>query len=259
MSGSLRVALGEYDLGWHEPQRSVTRAEQIIATAAAAGAKLVVLPEMCATGFTMDAREFAEPVSGPSARRFARAAKAHDVWVLAGLATTGAPGTDPTCAYNSSLLFNRAGKLDGIYHKQRLFAFAGEHESYATGDEPMTTTIEGVRVSPFICYDLRFPELFREVAADTDLMVVIASWPSSRQQHWDVLVHARAIENQCYVVAVNRTGEGGGLQYSGGSAAYGPFGEPLDGDMASGVRIVDVDAARVQEIRSRYPFLADRA
>lgn len=258
MSASLRVALGEYDIGWHDPQGSVTRAEGLIRDAAAGGARLVVLPEMCATGFTMDV-EFAEPVDGPSARRLAQAAARNDVWVLAGLATTGAPGTDPTCAYNSALLFSPTGGLLSMYHKQRLFAYAGEHESYATGNQSATTTIEGIRVSPFICYDLRFPELFREAAADTDLMVVIASWPSSRQQHWDVLVRARAIENQCYVAAVNRIGGGGGLHYSGGSAAYDPWGEPLAATNANGVRIVDVDAARVEEIRSRYPFLADRA
>jgi len=258
VSGSLRVALGEYDIGWHDPQGSVTRAEALIGDAATGGARLVILPEMCATGFTMDV-EFAEPVDGPSARRLAQAAARNNVWVLAGLATTGAPGTAPTCAYNSALLFSPTGALLSMYHKQRLFAYAGEHESYATGDQSATTIIEGIRVSPFICYDLRFPELFREVAADTDLMVIIASWPSSRQQHWDVLVRARAIENQCYVVAVNRIGDGGGLHYAGGSAAYDPWGEPLAPTNANGVRIVEVDAARVEEIRSRYPFLADRA
>ena len=142
-----------------------------------------------------------------------------------------------------------------------MFAYAGEHEAYAPGEGPVVAEVEGVRVAPFVCYDLRFPELFRAVAPRVDLLCVIANWPASRQAHWDALVRARAIENQCWVAAVNRIGQGGRLAYGGGSAAYDPWGEPVlaagDADAAERALVFDVDAARAARVRAEYPFLKD--
>ncbi|HEX2777979.1 MAG TPA: nitrilase-related carbon-nitrogen hydrolase, partial [Gemmatimonadaceae bacterium] len=115
----------------------------------------------------------------------------------------------------------------------------------------------GVRIAPFVCYDLRFPELFRSVARETDAFVLVANWPASRRAHWDVLTRARAIENLAYMIAVNRVGRAGGLDYDGGSVAYDPWGERLTtiGDPP----IVEIDPSRVAEVRTRYPFLNDRS
>jgi predicted amidohydrolase len=115
-------------------------------------------------------------------------------------------------------------------------------------------------VGLFVCYDLRFPELFRAVAPEIDAAVVIANWPSRRRAHWDVLTRARAIENQCYVVAVNRTGVTDEVDYDGGSVAFDPWGEPVGIGAAEGTgspRVVDVDPARVRRVRERYPFLRE--
>src|SRR5258708_39977891 len=111
----------------------------------------------------------------------------------------------------------------------------------------------------FICYELRFPELFAPVAPDVDAMIVIANWPRSRQHHWDVLLRARAIENQCYVIGVNRTGVANGLAYSGGSAAFDPGGGWGTASQANGTRIGAVDAQRVAHGRAGYAFLKDRS
>jgi omega-amidase len=255
---ALRVALGEYDTGWHDPAGSLDRAERVVADAARAGARLVVLPEMCATGFTMDAERWAEPLDGPSARRLAGMAAAHGVWLLAGLAVRAA--SEPV-AYNVAALLDPSGAVAATYRKQRLFGFAGEHASYGAGVEPVVAVVDGVRIAPFVCYDLRFPELLRRVAREVDAMVVIANWPAARRAHWDVLVRARAIENLCYVVAVNRTGRGGTLDYDGGSAAHDPWGEPMDAPAhASGApAVVSIDPARVADVRARYRFLDDYA
>lgn len=254
----LRVALGEYDIGWHDPAGSLQRASRIVHASAAAGARLVVLPEMCTSGFTMDVK-FAEPIAGDSVAALSRMAAESNVWLLAGVATrdTDAAGC---AARNSALMFAPSGELVATYHKQRLFAYANEQQSYTTGDTPVVIDVDGVRVSPFICYDLRFPELFRTSAPDTDLVVVIASWPAARRAHWDVLLHARAIENQCYVIGVNRTGTGGSITYDGGSAGYGPWGDaltqsPVSG--ADGITSVLVSPAEVERVRNAYPFLAD--
>jgi omega-amidase len=254
---ALRVALGEYDIGWQEPERSLAGAEAVIMAAAGAGAQLVVLPEMALTGFTMEPAAQAEPLDGPHVRALARLAAGAGVELLASIArrddSAGAPRF-----LNSVVHVGRDGEPRVVYDKQRLFSYGGEHECYTPGESsPAVLDVRGVRVAAFVCYDLRFPELFREVADDVDLVVVTANWPAARRPHWDALLRARAIENQCWLVGVNRTGTGGRLQFDGGSAAYDPWGER--GDRAEGEsRVVDVDTARVREIRERYPFLKDR-
>ena len=146
------------------------------------------------------------------------------------------------------------------YRKVHPFSYAGEHERYVAGHDPVTVTLEGVRVSLFVCYDLRFADDFWALARDTDCYVVVANWPAARRDHWRTLVAARAIENQAYVVAANRIGRGGELDYAGDSAIVGPFGELLaegpDGEEA--VLVAEVDPAVVASTRGRYPFLADR-
>ena len=257
--GTLCVALGEYDIGWHDPDMSLDRAARIVTESAASGARLVVLPEMCTSGFTMDVDDFAEPLAGERVARLSQMARSGNVWLIAGVPTRDADSTD-CAARNSALVFAPTGTLAAVYHKQRLFAYAGEQRSYRAGDESVVIDVEGMRVSPFICYDLRFPELFRRVASRADLIVVIASWPATRRGHWDVLLRARAIENQCYVIGVNRTGDGGSIAYDGGSAAYDPWGVSLEhtADPAvGGIATVIVSALEVERIRAAYPFLAD--
>lgn len=253
----LRVALGEYDTGWHDPDASLRRAHDVIAGAARLRARLVVLPEMCSTGFTMEGTRWAEALSPEQGASGALAASAREsrLWVLAGLAVRE---TSPARLVNAAVLFDPAGSIAAIYRKQRLFTYAGEHEVYAPGDGPVVVTIEGVRVGLFICFDLRFPELFRAVAPEIDAALLVANWPERRRAHWEVLTRARAIENQCYVVAVNRTGIGDGVEYDGGSVAYDPWGEPVGiGGGGNAPRVVDIDPARVKLVRARYPFLRE--
>ncbi len=255
----LRVALGEYDIGWQDPPTSLARAREIVDACAAAGADLVVLPEMCTTGFTMDSATYAEPLSGRSVTELREMARRAQVNLLAGVATA-TELSDQRAHFNSAILFGRDGELLAEYRKQRLFNHAGEHGSYSCGSSAVVVTIDSVRVAPFICFDLRFPELFRPVAPEVDAIVLIANWPTSRRAHWDVLTRARAIENQCYVIAVNRTGDGGGLAYDGGSAAYDPWGAPLAEQRFDRDRrgIVEIDPAEVTRVRSQFPFVTDR-
>ena len=249
---TLRVALAEYDIGWHSPEGSLNRAGICIARAASTGARLVVLPEMCATGFTMEPEDWAETVGGRVFSRLSALAHMHDVWVIAGIAMRDAG------YHNVAAVFDPSGNLAGCYSKQRLFSPSDEHDHYVAGTTPIVVDIDGVRVSPFVCYDLRFPELFRAVAPLVDLLVVIANWPSARRAHWDALLPARAIENLAYVVGVNRTGDGGGSSYDGGSAAYDPWGRPVAVRMAvASPSVVDVSAAHVASVRAKYPFLED--
>lgn len=250
----LVVCLGEYDIGWHDPETSIARADDLVERAAGAGARLVVLPEMATTGFTMDSAHRSEPLSGPSVAALADVARRHGVHLLAGVATREARGA--TGYFNSALLFGPDGELDAHYRKQRLFAYAGEDDYYSPGEGPVVATVEGVRIGLFICFDLRFPEIFRVVAPEIDAFALIANWPAVRRTHWDVLARARSIENLAYMIAVNRSGEGGGLEYDGGSVAYGPWGDPVS-DEKDGLLLARIDPAEVARVRAAYPFLSE--
>lgn len=255
----LRIAIGEYDTGWHSPEASLERADGIVREAARCGARVVALPEMATSGFTMDATQ-AVGLDAPPVVALRDIARRHGTWVIAGvaLAEEGTEAGD-ACVVNAALAIDPAGDVTALHRKQRLFAFAGEHAVYTAGTSPTTVTIEGVRIALLICYELRFAEVFAAVADRVDCMVLIANWPAARRPHWDTLLRARAIENQCAVIGVNRTGEGGGITYDGGSAAYDAWGDRLPVANDCPVPIVTVDPRAVAEVRAKYPFLKDRA
>ena len=258
MTNELRVVLGEYDTSWHDPATSLERATSLVRDAAKRGAQLVMLPEMCLSGFTMEPKDHAVPPESPHVQALSQLAAESKVHLLAGVAMRETVGGREQFV-NTALLFGPSGELEASYRKQKLFAYANEHAAYEPGEGPAIAMVHGVRIALFICYDLRFPELFRAVAPDVDAMLIIANWPAGRRPHWDALLPARAIENQCYVLGVNRLGDAGGLSYDGGSAAYDPWGERLtptptqDGALGS----VVINPERVAEIRGRYPFIRD--
>lgn len=250
------VAGLQLDIVWESPDDNFALASTLAERAVRADARLLVLPEMFATGFSMDAAAVA-----PHAERI-RAflgdlANRHHVWVLGGYADpAGQPGTKPR---NACSLYDPQGREQLRYHKIHPFSLAGEHEHYDGGTALHTLDVEGVRVTPLICYDLRFPEPFRAAAAGTDLFCVIANWPAKRRDAWRLLLRARAVENQCYVLGVNRVGEAGGLAHCGDSGLIDPFGNVLIG--AQSVATVvngPVDAAAVAAARAQFSFLADR-
>ena len=248
---NLTVALGEYDTGWHDPKTSLGRAAALARDARGAGADLLVLPEMCISGFTMDAENFAEPDNGPSIETISQIAASEKLWIIAGAAMRDERGR----FVNRALVLSPDGTLASSYEKQRLFSCAKENEIYSPGHEPCVVEINGVKLGVFICFDLRFPELFREVGPDVDAFVVIANWPETRQAHWDTLTRARAIENQCYMIAVNRIGEGGELRYAGGSVAYDAWGTRCDLPAPNGqLRIAGIASAQVQRARESFPI-----
>jgi predicted amidohydrolase len=146
------------------------------------------------------------------------------------------------------------------YRKLHPFTHGGEAERYLAGDAPAPLEIAGLRVTPFVCYDLRFANVFWAAAESTDVYLVTANWPAARRHHWTTLLRARAIENQAYVVACNRVGTGGdGIEHVGDSQVVSPMGELL-ATAAGGETLVlaDVDAAEVAATRERFQFIADR-
>jgi predicted amidohydrolase len=210
---------------------------------------------MFSTGFSMAVDRVGELPGGPSSMFLVDQARTHGVWVC---------GTIPERPSAHARPFNQLvlAAPDGTTHryaKIHPFGYGAEPEHYAAGDAFLTVDIEGVRCSFFVCYDLRFADEFWALAPETDCYVVPASWPRQRAAHWKALLPARAIENQAYVVGVNRVGTGDGLTYVGDSVILDPLGDVVavagDGEC---VITGDVDPARVREVRERYPFLRDR-
>jgi predicted amidohydrolase len=249
----MRVALLQLDTVWEDVPASHARAERLLAEAARGAARLAVLPEMFSTGFSMRPERVAQPPGGPSETFLRAQARALGLWIIASI-----PEKSEAAARNVALVVSPAGEV-ARYAKIHPFSFAGEDRQYEGGDGILTVAIEGVRVTPFICYDLRFPEPFRLAAEGTDLYVVVSNWPERRQAHLRALLQARAIENLAYVVGVNRTGEGDGVRYAGGSVAFSPWGEVLaEAGEGETVLVCEVDAGAVTDARERFPALRDR-
>lgn len=251
----MRVAAIQHDIVWEDRDATLAHLAPQVAAAAGAGARLVALTEMFATGFSMRTHLTAEPSDGKTVSWLHDQAAKHDVWVAGSVPVSGDDGSLPT---NSLFVVGPDG-TSHRYDKRHPFSYAGEHERFDAGDDLVTVEVEGVRWSLSVCYDLRFANLYWDQAAHTDAYLVVANWPSARRHHWRALAEARAIENQAYVVAVNRVGSGGDLDYLGDSRVVDPMGEVLAA--AAGTEttlLVDLDPAAVAATRERFPFQQDR-
>jgi predicted amidohydrolase len=251
----MKIAAVQPDVVWEDGDATLARLEPQLRAAAGTGARLVVLTEMFPTGFSMEPERVAEAEGGPSTEFLRTQAADLGLWLAGSIPIRPDGGGRPV---NRLLLAGPAGELHH-YDKIHPFTYSGEHEHYAAGTGRITVEIEGVRVTPFVCYDLRFADEFWAEAQGTDCYVVVANWPAARRAHWQALLVARAIENQAYVVGVNRVGEGGGLHYAGDSRIIDPLGEILAaGAGGETILLAEVDPVVVAETRKRYPFLADR-
>ena len=251
----MRIAAVQHDIVWEDREANFERLTPQVARAVGAGAELVLLTETFSTGFSMTPG-IGEPEDGPSARFLAGQAAEHGVWVGGSCPEVAADGELP---YNSLVLAGPDGTVHR-YRKLHPFTHAGEHERFRAGEKPVTVEIGGLRVTPFICYDLRFGDVFWRAAPETDVYLVPANWPDTRRHHWTTLLQARAIENQAYVVGCNRVGTAGdGTGHAGDSRIVDPMGELLaTASAVETIVLADVDAAEVAATRDRLRFLADR-
>jgi predicted amidohydrolase len=249
----MRIAAVQHDIVWEDRDANFERLAPQVARAVGAGAELVMLTETFSTGFSMTPG-IGEPEGGPSSQFLAARAAEHGVWVA---------GTCPEIAEGEELPYNSfvlAGPDGAVHRYRKLHPFADERDRFRSGQGPVTVQVGDLRVTPFICYDLRFANVFWAAAADTDVYLVPANWPGARRHHWTTLLQARAIENQAYVVGGNRVGTAGdGVAHAGDSRVVSPMGELLA--TASGVETIvlaDVDPKEVTATRERFRFLADR-
>jgi deaminated glutathione amidase len=260
----MRVALCQLPVS-SDPSVNLARAQQALADAARAGARLAVLPEGMQARFGTDLRAAAEPADGAFCRGLSQAARDHGVAVVAGVFEPG-PGR---LVYNTAVMFDERGSLAAAYRKIHLFDALGQRESdqVAAGDEPVVTELGGLRVGVLICYDIRFPEHARAlVARGADLIVVPAGWAAGlfKEEHWVTLIRARAIENTVWVAAADQVPDPAepptrAPTGSGRSMLVDPMGTVrLDLGPRRGVAVSEVDTGVTAEVRAALPSLEHR-
>ncbi len=244
------------DIFWEEKKHNLKRIEEFIRLAAERGCEAAVLPEMCTTGFSFNVSKIAEDVEGKTGCALSRMSEKYGIALIAGFS---GKGDRPQKGRNLAVVYDDRGRCIATYTKMYPFSYGGEAEHYEAGEKTVIFHLGSMTAGVFICYDLRFPELFRCVAKEVQALFVIANWPTARKMHWEALLRARAIENQCFVLGVNRVGsDGNNLDYSGGSQVFGPTGESLcSGTDKEECIVVEIDPGDVHKVRSTYPFLND--
>ena len=237
---------------WLDAAENRRRIESMLRALAPAAGDFVVLPEMCETGWTSNADALCAVTGSPE--WISSIARTHQVWLQAGFGEHAVGGR----IANSVAIADPSGALRAIYRKN--FLFPSERESFEAGAELVVLDVGVAKVCPLICYDLRFPELWRLASrAGAEIFTVSSSWPSVRHEHWRAMLVSRAIENQAYVFASNRCGTDPTLVYDGGSVAIDPLGVRLD-EAGPEERSVSAsfDRLRLDEWRDKFGALHDR-
>jgi omega-amidase len=215
---------------------------------------LLIFPEMTLTGFTMHASKFGESFSEASFGFFSGIAQKNKIFIAAGIIEK-----EDEQYFNSLIILNPKGNLISKYRKVHPFSYSTEDKNYKRGEKVITSQINELKVGLSVCYDLRFPELYRYYAKErVDLIIVIANWPDTRIEHWQTLLKARAIENQCYVAGVNRVGDDPLLHYTGCSSIFDPMGKEIislkDEEI---ITFAEINKEQVDRTRNKLPFLND--
>ncbi len=248
----MKIALIQYDPVWENKSVNIEKIKTLLSQTDATD--ILIFPEMTLTGFTMKSNDFAEELEGQSYLYFSSLAKEKKCAVMYGMIEKGKKKN-----FNTLVHLNNQGKIISTYRKIHPFSYSSEDIFYGKGKNNVVTKVKGIKIGLSICYDLRFPELYRFYAKEkVHLIVDIANWPDSRVEHWRTLLKARAIENQCYVAGVNRVGNDTKLHYNGFSSVFDPMGNEI---VAVGneekVIFAEIDKTYIDEVRKKLPFLDD--
>lgn len=253
----LTISLGQMDVKLGRPQENVVLAKRLVAEAARRGSDLLVLPELWATGYDLArAERYATPTETGVFKGVAGLARDHGVAIVgSSLSLTDRGGYANTAVFHTS-----SGAIIGEYSKIHLFRLMEEDQYLTAGDGRALVATEWGPIGLAICYDLRFPELFRAYAlAGATAVIIPAEWPYPRAEHWRTLLRARAIENQMFVIACNRVGTSGDTTFCGRSAIIDPWGETvIEGGDSEMLLTATIDLDQVTAVRQRIPVFADR-
>jgi predicted amidohydrolase len=247
----LTISLLQTATVWHDAEANRALFDQLF-EAVPEDTQLVVLPEMFSTGFTMASEQVAEPMDGKTVTWMRNSATALQKVVCGSVVITEAGN-----CFNRFIWATPQGDI-ACYDKRHLFRMAGEHEHYQAGAQRLVVELNGWRICPMVCYDLRFPVWLRNDGS-YDVLLVVANWPAQRQAAWQTLLRARAIENQAYCVGLNIVGtDGAGLSYAGGSGCYAHDGEVLSetgGDSTIVTQVLDWHS--LSAARETFPVSMD--
>lgn len=252
------VSVGQMDVRIGEPETNLDRVCSWTAEAARRGSNLVVFPELWDTSYALDrAVELGSPLGEGRFAVVANLARQYRIHITGSLLELSGAGK---AVYNAMVWFTPDGALAGVYRKTHLFRLMNEDRYLTPGESARMLELPWGQTGMAICYDLRFPELFRGYGVQGAIMMVIpAQWPESRIAHWEILLRARAIENQMIVIGCNRVGQEGNVRFGGRSVVLNPQGVPLieAGDEET-LLTATVDIAQVEETRRKIPVFEDR-
>ncbi|MGB0166009.1 MAG: nitrilase-related carbon-nitrogen hydrolase [Luteibaculum sp.] len=252
MAKDLKISILQLDIAWHDPEKNFQR---VLDLSANLDTDILVLPEMYSTGFTMEAEKFSEDLLTQSREFLSQLAKKRNCLVIASCIQKNEG------KYYNALYTAFPDGQQYRYNKKHLFSFANEPKHYSPGGEKLMVNYQGWQINPLVCYDLRFPVFCRSTALQRfDIQVFVANWPKARVSAWETLLKARAIENQCFVVGVNRCGEdGNGIEYNGKSVVIDPYGNPICSceDSKEEVQSCTIQYDDLQAFRKKFPVLED--
>jgi len=266
MDQALLITLIQTNLHWEDKKSNLRMLEEKIGSIVGR-TEIVVLPEMFSTGFSMKPEELSETMEGETVKWMKRVAAEKKIIL------TGSVIIEDKGHYYNRLIWMLPNGQFGYYDKRHLFAYAGENSHYSAGKKRLIASVKGWKINLQVCYDLRFPVWARQTSPSSslspgegeaiypefDILVYVANWPERRIHAWKTLLQARAIENQCYVVGVNRVGDdGNNIHYSGDSMVADPMGEILyTKNETEDIFTIGLDKAHLQSVREKFPFLRD--
>lgn len=250
---NLKVTVFQAYLFWENIDKNLQNISLRLSGGVREKTDLIILPEMFSTGFSMNSEALAEEMDGKTMQWLSKTALQFDCVI------TGSLIIKENGKYFNRMIWMEPNGEYQYYDKHHLFSMGKEDQNYTAGSDQLIVNLKGWKIRLAICYDLRFPVWLRNKNEEYDMLLIIASWPDKRSPHWRTLIHARAIENQSYVIGVNRVGHDGNQVYhSGHSMCIDPYGntvyyKPEDEDLYT----FSINYADLQKIRSDFPFLKD--
>ena len=251
MSETLKIGLVQHDIIWEDKTANFKKIRRMISSRKA---DIFILPEMFATGYTNKSGQFFEKTGGETESFLKETALKKQCYIGGGWIEKNPSGKP----FNSYSIASPEGKITVRYRKIHPFSYAGEDKNYSAGEKTVLFKIGNFRLSIGICYDLRFPELFRSLAGKTDIFLLPANWPKERIHQFEILLAARSIENQCVMAAVNRVGQAGGIEYNGQSALYFPDASREVVGPEEKTAVFEVSLDELKKFRHDFPVLKDR-
>lgn len=250
----MKIALVSLNQVWKDKEKNYDQCVKYVDMAADRQLDLIIFPEMTLTGFTTDINEISEDKDSLSIEKFKELSKLNNIAIVVGIVIK-----DNNKALNKSIFISRTGDIIGEYSKMHPFSFAGEDKYFNGGNEIVSVEFDNFNIGLTVCYDLRFPELYSALSKKSNVIINIANWPEKRVDHWNTLLKARAIENQVFVIGVNRIGkDGNGLEYKESSAIYNANGEILISEKIENMKIFNMNLEANENFIKLFSTIKDR-